>query len=671
MATESIVTDTNQSANINTITPAGQKYNMDDFREEDDRSVEISSIAAIYPEIQIDPGNPYRANIDLPVTLPSPTKVCFQPPPDPGLLPALTPPTSTDGFKDDMAPGNADDIHVLSHLPPLNLAIELPRGYPAEKPPRVQLTTHPSWLPDHVLARLTDDCVRLWEECGRDMVVFTYIDHLHQSADSAFGIQDTAEGELFLTRDLKIPLLDFNGRTEREKFEQETFECGVCLEPKKGATCHRLLRCSHVFCVPCLQDFYNTCITEGDVDSVKCLAPDCEKSKSPGLTPGGDHTPPRGKKRDRTLGPSELLEIPLSTEIVQRYVFLKRKKKIESDKSTVYCPRQWCQGAARSRRHPKPTDPMADAEDADASDEDEVRFDPSGQKGELPPVAERVAICEECNYAFCSVCRKGWHGELVRCLPQRKMEELSAEEQATEEYLRMYTSKCPTCTVPCQKRMGCNHMRCFQCDTHFCYLCSAWLSPDNPYSHFNQGSSTCYNRLWDLEGGDGLDPEGAEALHRIPEALLHFEDDHNNGLAHNNGIGDEAADLDWSSDDEDDRPAWDFDLDDDGQGRHHQPPPPAPVPPRNPAAARAGGAHNPRPDAAARAAREREEQARAMAEIRQRDRNGNRVPVARRQDQVRGGAGPEPRGMAGLQRFLELVQNDREDEWDSDELEDF
>jgi E3 ubiquitin-protein ligase RNF14 len=25
---------------------------------------------------------------------------------------------------------------------------------------------------------------------------------------------------------------------------------------------------------------------------------------------------------------------------------------------------------------------------------------------------------------------------------------------------------------------------------------------------------------------------------------------------------------------------------------------------------------------------------------------------------------------AGLQRFLDLVQNDREDEWDSDELED-
>jgi E3 ubiquitin-protein ligase RNF14 len=640
---------------------------MAEIQAEDDRSVELSSIAAIYPEIKIDPDNAFKATLELPVTLPSPTQVCFQQPLDVGPPPALTPPTSVDGFKPDLGQTAARDVHILSHLPPLNLSIELPDGYPNEKPPIVRLTTHPFWLPPAVLTKLTDDCSRLWEECGRDMVVFTYIDHLQQSAESAFGIQDTTDGELCLSRDLKIALLDFNSKAEREKFEQETFECEVCLEPKKGANCHRLLRCAHVFCVPCLQDFYNTCIAEGDVDSVRCLAPDCEKSQSPTLAPG-DGQIPRRKKRDRTLGPSELLEIPLSTETVQRYVFLKRKKKIESDKTTVYCPRQWCQGAARSKRHPKPTDPMADADDADASgDEEEATYDPLGEKGDLPPVAERVAICEECNYAFCSVCRKGWHGELVRCMPQRKVEELSVEEKATEEYMRLYTSQCPTCTVPCQKRMGCNHMRCFQCDTHFCYLCSAWLVPDNPYSHFNQTSSTCYNRLWDLEGGDGLDPEGPEALHQIPEALLVFDDEDHDGAPQDVGLENDT-DSDWSSSDEDDdRPEWDFDFSDDNQDRHHRPPPPAPVPPRVPGAARGPGANNPGPDAAARAAMEREEQARAMAEIRNRNRNR----PAPRVEQPRNGVPQEPRGMIGLQRFLELVQNDREDEWDSDELEDF
>lgn len=628
---------------------------------EDDRSVELSSIVAIYPETTIDPESPFNAALELPVALPSPTQIAFEQPLDVGLPAALTPPTSVDGFKAELVQHTVRDVHALSHLPPLTLELELPEGYPSEKPPIVRLSTHPPWLPASVLTKLSADCKRLWEECGRDMVVFTYIDHLQQLAESAFGIQDTAEGEVCLPRDLKVALLDFNNKTEREKFERETFECGVCLEPKKGLNCYRLLRCSHVFCVPCLQDFYNTCITEGDVDSVKCLAPDCEKNQNPTPAPGSERQTPR-KNRERLLGPSELLQIPLAPETVQRYVFLKRKKKIEADRTTVYCPRQWCQGAAKSKRHPKPTDPMAD--DVDGSDEEEgFAFDPHGAEEQLPPVAERVAICEDCNYAFCSVCKKGWHGELVRCFPRRQAEQ-TEEEKATEEYLRLYTSPCPTCQVPCQKRMGCNHMRCFQCDTHFCYLCSSWLSPDNPYKHFNDISSQCYNRLWDLEGGDGLNPDGAEALHRIPEALLHFDEDE-----------DEIPLAESDSDEEDhdvNQPAWEFDLDGDEHENFHHPPPPAPVPPRAPGAARGARANDQGRDAAARAAAaERRVQARAMAEVRNRDRIGAdrpaRRPVPLDFEEVEAAQREQN---VGLQRFLNLVLHDREDEWDSDELED-
>lgn len=631
---------------------------------EDDRSIELSSIAAIYPEITIDPAFPFKATLEIPVALPSPAHVCFQQPLDVGLSAALTPPTSVDGSKADLDPPAAREVHNLSHLPPLGLEIELPHGYPSEKPPTVRLSIHPPWLSASVLAKLSDDCKRLWEDCGKDMVVFTYIDHLQQLAETAFGIQDTPGGEVSLSRDLKIALLDFNSKADREKFEKETFECGVCLEPKKGVNCHRLLRCSHVFCIPCLQDFYNTCITEGDVDSVKCLAPDCEQTATPKppLASGGQT--PRRKKRDRALGPSELLQIPLAPETVQRYVFLKRKKKIEADKTTVYCPRQWCQGAARSKRHPKPTDPMADDPDS-SEEEDGFAFDPLGAEDQLPPVAERVAICEDCNYAFCSVCKKGWHGELVRCFPRRKAEQ-SEEEKATEQYLRLYTSPCPTCNVPCQKRMGCNHMRCFQCDTHFCYLCSHWLSADNPYRHFNDTKSGCYNRLWDLEGGDGLNPDGAEALHRIPEALLVFDDEDDHLSA------DESSDDDDNDDEDLDHPVWDIDFSDDEHEPQHRPrprpPPPAPVPPRVHGAPRGGGANNPGRDAAARAAAlERQAQARAIAEVR--NRQAAERP-ARRPELARDGLQAPAEWRAGLQRFLDLVQNDREDEWDSDEMDD-
>ncbi|GIJ89976.1 translation termination inhibitor protein itt1 [Aspergillus pseudoviridinutans] len=620
-----------------------------DFLSEDERSVELSSIAAIYPEIQIDPASPFRASLDIPVKPSTPLPVCFEQQLDAGFPEVLTPPTSLDASDVGLGFATKDDerdVHTLSHLPPLSLEIDLPEGYPSEKAPIFRLETNPPWLPHSIIVRLMEDGKRLWEECGRDLVVYTYIDHLQQLAETAFGVGDTADQEVRLPRDIKIALLDFNNKAEREKFEQETFECGVCLEPKKGSVCHRLLLCSHVFCVSCLQDFYNSCITEGDVDSVKCLAPDCGREKN-GVPEARDQLKKR-KKHDRTLSPSELLQIPLDQETVQRYVFLKRKKKLESDKSTVYCPRQWCQGAARSKKHPKPTDPMTD--DVDSSDEEEgFAFDPNGDEAQLPPMADRVAICEDCNYAFCSVCKKGWHGELVRCFPRREAEQ-SAEEKATEEYLRLYTSPCPTCDAPCQKRMGCNHMICFKCSTHFCYLCSSWLSEDNPYRHFNDTNSQCYNRLWDLEGGDGIDPEGPEALHRIPNDLVDFDE---------------------PSDDEG-PPVLEFREDE--IARRRRPPPPAPVPPQ---VNQAAGGHGHRNrgndanvlDAAGRAAAaERQAQARAMAEVRAR-------PVADRPRQHDGQAAVQPPrpgriNRPGLQRFLDLVQNDREDEWDSDELDD-
>jgi hypothetical protein len=49
-------------------------------------------------------------------------------------------------------------------------------------------------------------------------------------------------------------------------------------------------------------------------------------------------------------------------------------------------------------------------------------------------------------------------------------------------------------------------MNCYQCNTHFCYLCSSWLDPQNPYQHFNAPGKPCYQRLWELEEGD--DGEG-------------------------------------------------------------------------------------------------------------------------------------------------------------------
>ena len=196
----------------------------------------------------------------------------------------------------------------------------------------------------------------------------------------------------------------FSLKTTQAKFEQTTHECTICMEQKSGKDCHKLSYCGHVFCTECLQDFLNSCILEGNVDSVKCMDSECSD--------------------DRTLDPSELLQISLSEEQVRRYTTLQRKRKHDSDPTTVYCPRTWCQAPARTQ--------VAEEH------QQEMRHG----TGHIPR-EQRLAICEDCDFAFCLHCERSWHGALVWC--SKRSSEMSDEELASQEYMRAYSINCPTC----------------------------------------------------------------------------------------------------------------------------------------------------------------------------------------------------------------------------------
>ncbi|KAB8416356.1 hypothetical protein FH972_024875 [Carpinus fangiana] len=439
--------------------------------EDDERDEELSSIAAIFPELLLDPHQSHTATLDLDVCPTTPLQADW---------------LRLDSCIDGEDIKSVEGTTTLQHLPPLAMRIYLPDGYPDVKPPTVSLMTTPEWLPNDVVARLELAVGELWEDYGRSQIVFAYIDMLQSEAEAAFG----SASPLQLPLHLKRALIEFNDDKNRRVFEQGSYHCSICLDPKPGTVCHRMRDCGHIFCRECLQDFYSTAITQGEVDTVKCIDPDCGKA---GLT-----VEQRRALRNRTLHPRELLAIPMATLDVQRYVKLKLKKKVESDKTTVYCPRQWCQGPARSDKYAKflaNADDLANYPDSDSEDESTV------------PAAttigdNRLAICSTCAYAFCRNCHRSWHGEHIICRKRLAKDQISAEDKASEDWIRKYTSPCPTCDTPCQKRFGCNHMRCSQCDSHFCYLCSAWLKPGNPYQHFNEKGRACFMRLWDLEEGD-------------------------------------------------------------------------------------------------------------------------------------------------------------------------
>lgn len=337
------------------------------------------------------------------------------------------------------------------------------------------------------------------------------------------------------------------------------------------------------------------------------MAPNCGDDSHLSVKENESATPgqKRKKKKKRTVEPSELLQIPLEQETVQRYIKLKRKKRLESDRTTVYCPRQWCQGPARSKKSCNSEEDLeSDDDDAPKGPAEPQSYDPN-EPEKLPPPSERLAICEDCSFAFCKVCKVSWHGEYFICFPRSQFE-LTAEERASEDYMKLHTQACPTCDARAQKTHGCNHMICFKCDTHFCYLCGAYLQRDNPYQHYNSKDKGCYMRLWELEEGDGGEV----------------------GQGFAGGMGDGMA------------------LVEDGDVWEELQAPPAPMAPVRPA--------DPGP-----------------------------LPPGRRQQGQRnraaqpavgggrgGGGGGGRRQDPALQRFLQMVQDDEEDEWDSDDMED-
>ena len=242
-----------------------------------------------------------------------------------------------------------------------------------------------------------------------------------------------------------------------------------------------------------------------------------------------------------TLPPAELEDLGLSPELVTRYTVLKRKAALDADPATIYCPRSWCQAPSRSsleemdknigtrdlyltERHLQlkkaELDKQKVEEEEGGGGEEKASADPQPMHH-----LERLDVCSSCAYSFCKICFKGWHGDYVIC--RRKNAPKTEEELATEEYLHSAAAQCPTCGAHVIKAYGCNHMLC-RCNTHFCFLCGAFLMASDPYRHFNsKENERCYMKLWEGEEGDGMVGRGVRPLdpnHPEEEEEDNFED---------------------------------------------------------------------------------------------------------------------------------------------------
>lgn len=207
---------------------------------EDDRAIELLAISAIYPELVIDSADPFSATIEIAIEPVEPLAIAFAPLENGISLSGLLTPSLSDDVENQVAKNpvplhsqgpdpTKQNIHRVTYLPPLTLRINLQEGYPSQKPPLFHLNTRTPWIPAAKLKELREVGSSIWEDMGRDQVVFSYIDYLREAAERGFDLITDDRVCLEVSQNIQISLLDFEARLKRAKFEQETFECGICL----------------------------------------------------------------------------------------------------------------------------------------------------------------------------------------------------------------------------------------------------------------------------------------------------------------------------------------------------------------------------------------------------------------------------------------------------------
>ncbi|KAG9351299.1 hypothetical protein JZ751_022543 [Albula glossodonta] len=254
--------------------------------------------------------------------------------------------------------------------------------------------------------------------------------------------------------DILPQLLDFNEAQRQKVFDSKVYCCGICFSEKLGSSCLCFKECQHVYCRACMTEYFQIQIRDGNVQCLNCPEPKCTSVATP------------------------------SQELFARYDRLLLQSSLDLMADVVYCPRQMCHTA--------------------------VMVEPDTTMG----------ICSSCQYAFCTLCKRGYHG-LSHCratadelrnlrdeyvsasvdgkkfLEQRygkRVIQKAVEESYSREWLDQNCKGCPRCGTNIQKVDGCNKMTCTSCKQYFCWLCLSQLTRLNPYSHFNNPASPCYNQ---------------------------------------------------------------------------------------------------------------------------------------------------------------------------------
>ena len=342
---------------------------------------------------------------------------------------------------------------------------------------------------DYCFVQLSKLCRQLdsiWEEIGPGVVIiYEWVQFLKEHALESLSISSpftpqrlrrhkwktrrTADTRAYQDvasySKLIAAIVDYDNQEREVAFNNSFFTCAVCFSEKPGTLCISFHGCHHVYCQDCMAGYFKVKIEDGSVKALTCPSHDCNTQALP----------------------SQVKQL-VTPELFTKYDKFLLQSSLDGMSDIVYCPRPSCQ---------------------------------------MPVLIEKessMGVCPGCTFAFCIFCRLGYHGlapcKLVKPDEIRKIRDeystASDEEKIfmekrygkkqlkhifedlfTAEWLESNAKQCPNCSTSIQKVDGCNKMTCTKCRCYFCWMCFSILSRSNPYLHFNNPASKCFNRLFE------------------------------------------------------------------------------------------------------------------------------------------------------------------------------